>query len=151
MAGCSLLPIGNPDFVPQTFEFFQIEIVLLEVEEGGVDKPSYQRNPGKGRKGKRAVRITVWYVDFHFILSVCLCLVSASVESLFVSSGNKLPIFCVGGREGYWLLWDGSGDLLGRLLTSAFRLPFSYPHPNSLINSIVFKIWINLIYLFTIY
>lgn len=126
MAGCSLLPIGNPDFVPQTFEFFQIKIVLLEVEEGVVDKPSYQRNLGKERKGKRAVRITVWYVDFHFILSIWLCLVSASVESLFMSSGNKLSIFCVGRQRG---LPGCSGDLLGRLLTSAFRLPFSLPSP----------------------
>lgn len=99
MAACSLLPIGNPDFVPQTFEFFQIKIVLLEVAEGVVDKPSYQRNLGKGRKGKRAVRITVWYVDFHFILSVWLCLVSASVVSLHVFR-KQTSYLCVGGREG---------------------------------------------------
>lgn len=59
MAGCSLLLIGNPDFVPQTFEFFQIKIASLELGEGVVDKPSYQRNLGKGQKGWGAVNIKV--------------------------------------------------------------------------------------------
>lgn len=77
-----LIAYWEPRFCTQTFKFFQIKIASLEVGEGVVDKPSYQRNLGKGRKGKGAVSITVWYVDFHFILCIWLCLVSASVESL---------------------------------------------------------------------
>lgn len=49
-------------FCTLTFEFFQIKIASLEMGEGVVDKPSYQRNLGKGGRGLSVLRLVYRYL-----------------------------------------------------------------------------------------